>query len=405
MPSLLDKAFDYLFHAYIFLTIFLLSGSIYGVNVYMPMCLLIFPVAVYALFRRKRATPASLAITLLIPTVLSLWVLLGLAFGFEFEGVKAQSAEILLTLFNCWLIYVFSGRNPHQQWRFLRLVLASVLVSALFKSGIILYALTHNIPVPQMVQLLDKVFGSDLMTMDLGDLFGRIQFAADALIPVCIFLVLRHRDGMHLGSLRAAVSLLLLFASVLFSFSRYYWAFSALAFVLGLLLGKRDRFQAVVATLLGVTFLACLPALANLYELRFSEGVAGSSDMERTAQIPALEKFFLDSPLIGHGLGSYTTLLLRAAGAGRHNYEVQLLALLGQVGLLGVIGFVVLLFWYFDRLWWKSPLMLRDRLGVALLLFCWIAGGFSNPLLFNPIAAIVYAVLAHLAELEAYSGQ
>ena len=403
MASLLDRVFDYAFYGYIFVTVFFLSGSIYGVNFFLPMCLLLLPLAVYSLFRRNRSSLFSFSLTLLIPMILSLWIVIALCNEFELDGVKGHFSEVLFTFFTCWLIYVFSGGDQVQQRRFLRLVIASVIASALLKIGIFFYAVTHGIPIVEIVLLLDKIFGTDIMTMDLGALFGRLQFAADALIPVCIFIILRHRATLGYGSFRAAVSILLLFASVLFSFSRYYWAFAAVAFVLGLLLGKRDRFQVVLAAVIGVSILISLPALFALYQLRFSAVVAGSSDTERAAQIPALEDFFWDSPILGHGFGSYTTQLLRASGAGRHNYELQLLALLGQVGLVGIVGFLVLLLWYFERLWWKSPLAWSDRMAIAILLLAWIAGGFSNPLLFNPLAGIIYAALSTLTGLETTS--
>ena len=401
MPSFIDSVFTYLFYIFIFVTIFLLSGSVYGINFYLPMCLLILPFASYSFFYRQRASFTSLALLFAIPIVLAVWSMVGLSNGFDVDGVKGQTVEVLLTLYSCWLAYIFSGQDSTQKLKFIRVVLTSVVASCLLKICLILYAVTHGMPVIEMVLILDKIFGSDIMTMDLGSLFGRVQFAADATIPVCIFIVLRHRGKLGLGNLLASLTILVLLISVLFSFSRYYWAFSALAFLLGLFLGKRDKFQLVLACIIGVSVLASLPALSSLYELRFSTAVAGGSDTDRTAQIPRLEDFFTDAPFIGHGLGSYTTRLLRASGAGKHNYELQLLAFLGQVGLVGTIIFLGLLFWYFDDLWLRSNLSWVGRMSIALLLLTWIAGGFSNPIIFNPIAGIVYALLASLTTFEA----
>ena len=402
MPSFMDRVFTCLFYLFVFVTIFVLSGSVYGINFYLPMCLLILPFALHSFFYRQRSSFISVALMLSIPIVLALWIVIGLSNGFPMDGVKGQTFEVLLTFYSCWLAYVFSGQEFTQKLRFIRLVLISVVASCFLKIGLIVYAVTHGMPVIEMVLVLDKIFGSDIMTMDLGSLFGRIQFAADAAIPVCIFIVLRHRSKLRLSNLYASLIILVLLISVLFSFSRYYWVFSALAFLLGLFLGKRDKFQFVLASILGVSVLVSLPALSALYKLRFSTVVAGGSDTDRTAQIPRLEDFFTDAPFLGHGFGSYTTRLLRAPGAGRHNYELQLLAFLGQVGLVGSILFLGLLFWYFDDLW-LSNLSWLGRVSMTLLLLTWIAGGFSNPIIFNSVAGIVYASLAALTTLEAQS--
>ncbi len=399
LPRALDRAFDLLLSLFLFITVFLPGGSIYGYNFKYPVYFLLLPVAAYTFFQRRQATTARLALLVAVPTVLAGWVLLGLYNGFGLPSVLRQYTDILLTLLLCWLVLIFCGQDEGRRLRLLRLVLNAVLATALLKIGLIAYAVLRGIPVVQMVLWLSDVFGVELMTMDLGSLFGRVQFVSDALIPTSIFIILRHRDRLRMSSGRASLSILLLLISVIFSFSRYFWAFTAIAFLLGLLLGPRNRFAAVLLTVLGVTILASLPMLITLYQLRFSTDVAGESDSVRAEQIPALKELFLSAPLLGHGLGSYSTAVVRSniTETGRYAYEVQLLALPAQIGVVGIFFFVLLGGFYYSDLWWRSSLAWSDRLGIELLLACWLSAGLTNPLLFHPVAGVNYATLATLA--------
>jgi hypothetical protein len=399
--SALDRAFDYFLFAFIFVTVFLPSGTVYGINFKSPLYVALLPLAAYSIFHRGQASIVRIVMTLGIPLLLVCWFVLGVYNGFALVTAWRQLDEILLTLLMCWLALIFCGQQEENQLRFLRVVLNSVLAAAVLKLGLIAYAIIHGIPVVVMVALVSKAFGAELQTMDLGSLLGRVQFISDELIPVSIFILLRHRDVLKIGSLRASVTIIALLASVIFSFSRYFWAFAAVALVLGLLLGKRDRFQAILLVVLGFSVLATLPSLTVLYKLRFSTDVAGSSDAARKEQIPALKNFFMRAPLFGNGLGSYTKQVVRGETIDNfYSYEVQILALPAQVGIIGMTLLVFLAGFYYSKLWWKSSLSFPDRIGVGFMLGIWIAAGFSNPLLIHPLAGVNYAALAMLAEIK-----
>lgn len=397
-----DRAFDWLFCLLFAITITLPSGTVHGVNLKSPLYLALLPLAGFSFFYRGQATGERVAVLLGVPAILSGWMVLGVAQGFPLASALRQYTDIVLVLLLCWLALVFRGEGRFRQMRFLRLVVYSEVAASLLKAGIIAYALARGIPTVEVVDGLSKVFGVNLMTMDLGAMFGRVQFVSDALIPVCVFIVLRHRDSLAIGSVRSALILLLLLVSVVFGFSRYTWAFTAAAFVGGLMTGRRDRFQLVLALLLGAAVLASLPALTVVYELRFSADVAGSSDLIRTEQTSALDGFFEDAPIFGHGLGSYTTQVVRAEAADGgmpYSYEDQILALAGQMGLAGLTLLALLTAYAFSDLWWRTRAPLKDRLAIAGLLAFWLAAGLYNPLLFHPVAGVIYASFATLAAM------
>lgn len=393
----IDRAYDRLLAIFIFVTIFLPAGSMYGFNFKYPLYLLLLPSSLIVLFHRKRATRLHLMLMVLVPAMLAIWIGIGLIYGFDLPGILRQFTDILLTLLLCWLAALYFGDSENQRVRFLRLVVNASVASALMKIGLIAYALLRGIPIAEMVLWIDKVFSVDLMTMNLGNLLGRVQFMSDEIIPLCLFIVLRHRDRLGFSNFRASISTLLLILSVIISFSRYFWIFAAAAVLLGLLLGRRDRFKVLLLSIIGGSVLASLPALVSLYQLRFSSTVAGESDLERAEQISPLKSLFFDAPFFGHGLGSFNPVLLRSEIiVSRYSYEVQLLALPGQLGMIGVGLLCLLLVFYFRRLFWRSVLTVPDRLALLALLLLWLAAGLTNPLLFHPVSGVNYASLTAL---------
>ncbi len=398
-PSL-ERGFELLFGLYLFLTIALPSGSIYGLNLKSPLYALLLPVAFFCYFRRGHALLKNVALLITVPAVMLLWVMLGLSRGFEVAGAFRQCLDIFLTFLVCWLVSVFCGQSERHFLRFVKIILSSTVAAALFKFGIILYAFHAGVSITEVVAQVDKIFSVELMSMDIGDLFGRIQFMSDELVPLCIYVVLRYRDRLGLSSLGSSALILVLILSVLISFSRYFWGFTALAFGLGLLVCKKDRFTLVLSSLLSVAVLVSLPFLIALYQLRFSADVAGGSDDVRVEQIRALVAFFQDSPFWGNGFGSFTHEVIRSVGT-PYTYEVQLLALLAQLGVVGMLLLVSLTALYYRTLWWNSRLRPLERVSIFLLLVTWISGGLSNPILFLPIAGINFALLKLLAEQDA----
>ena len=403
VPFVLDRAFDWTMGIFVFITVFLPGGSVYGVNFKSPLYVALLPLAVHSMFRRGLASPGRLALILALPSTLFIWVGIGIFYGFAASSSARQYADVMMTFVMCWLAFVFSSTGDRGRMRFLRLVLAAEVTTSIFKTGLIAYAVLRHIPTVELVATLSTVFGVNLMTMDLGAMLGRVQFVSDALIPSCILIILRYRDRLQIGSLRASLTIMVLFASVAFSFSRYFWALTALAFLMGLALGKRDRFQVLVVALLGATVLLTLPTLAPLLQLRFSSDVAGDSDMVRTEQSVALTHFFEDAPVLGHGLGSYTNSVIRVIDGAtnmNYSYEEQLLALCGQIGLVGIALLLLLGLYYYSDLWWRSELSARDRIGITVMIISWLSAGLYNPLLFHPIAGINYAVFGAMAGLR-----
>lgn len=395
---LLERAFDPLFATYVYFLVLLPSGSLFGVNVKIICFFLLLPLALLKFADTRGITLVHVAVLLALPAVFLLWILIAQIYAFDTTLSLLQYKDIMTTFASCWLAAVYCGDKEATKVRFLRMVLFAEVIACLIKIALLAYAFYKGIPVSLMVDAINTFFGVNLMGMDFEAALGRIQFVADGLIPLCMYMLLRYRRKLQIGSVGALIMFLLLVISLIFTFSRYFWGFAALVFCLGMLFGKKDRFHAWILSLLGLVLLASLPAIVTLYQLRFSKAIAGESDNVRTQQIPVLERFFLDAPLLGHGFGSHTPELLRSIEL-PYAYEVQLYALAGQEGIAGLLLMGALTLYYFHPLlvWNKASFNRKGNL--VIILFAWLSAGLFNPMLFNSAAAMSYAAISALATI------
>lgn len=394
----LRSSFQPLFTVYVYLLVLLPSGSIFHVNVKMICFALLLPGALFAFLENRRTTLLHACVLALMPILFAAWIVVSQFYAFNIALSLSQYKDVGTTLATCWLAAVFCS-DRSRRLLFLKTVLYAEAVTCVLKTGLLAYCFARGVSVAALVDAISAFFGVQLMAMDFESALGRIQFIADGLIPLCVYMLLRYRRSLRIGVWEALVLFLFLLLSLAFTFSRYFWAFAAVAFVLGFVGGKKDRFHLSVFLLLGVTVAVSLPALISLYQLRFSTAIAGDSDSVRTDQIPPLGRFFLDAPLLGHGFGSYTNEILRSDEL-PYAYEVQLYALAGQIGLCGLLLMTSLLVLYFQPLWKGSPATLGRRVSLGLLLLVWLTAGLYNPMLLNSAAALSYAVLRELAGLS-----
>lgn len=393
------RLFRGVFAVYLFMLVLLPSGSLFGVNVKVLSFLLLLPVAVQVSFARGQMSLARLVRLLSIPAVLLLWVFVALLYGFELTDALAQYKDLLVTMITCWFAAVLCDDDQVDTLFLLRCAVYAEVSASALKILLLIYAFARGIPLSTVIDLIHTIFGVQLMAFDFESALGRVQFISDNLIPIAIFAILCYRQVLGIRGGRALLMIFALTVSDLFSFSRYLWVFTVAALLLGLIVGKKDRFQLVLIGILTVLAIASLPFLIVVIELRFSSTVVTSSDIERIAQVAALRVFIADAPWFGHGLGSYTHRVIRSVEA-PYSYEAQLLALFGQVGLAGVAYLSVLTMSYFRRLWPSSERSGVRRAGLMLLLLGWIAGGFFNPSVISSAASVSYCAIFAMAALK-----
>lgn len=397
-PPLLSL-FRLLLVLYIFMLVLLPSGSLFGVNLKVICFFTLLPVALQVSLARKQMTLNHLGLFLGVPTVVLLWCLGSQLYGVPSEQAIAQYRDVMVTIATCWFAVVLCNGERKETLFLLRWILYAELATSTMKVMLLVYAFARGIPVSSIIEMINQVFGVQLMPFDFESLLGRLEFISDNLIPICMFAILAYRSTLRIRAFPALGMLLVLLISDFFSFSRYLWVFAVIAILCGLIVGKKDRFQATLLALITVAVLSSLPLLITIVSLRFSETVVTSSDIERTAQVAALQDFIRDAPWFGHGLGSYTTRVIRSDTA-PYSYEAQLLALLGQMGLVGVVFLTVLTLYYFRAIWPSRRQNWLLSTGLAAMLIAWLAGGFLNPSVISSAAAVSYAAIYAMAGLK-----
>ena len=401
VPDLLRRSFAPLFCLYVYLLILLPSGTILGINVKV-LCFgfLLLPTLDH-LLQDETITLRHMSALLLLPAILGIWVLLAQLYDFELRLTFYQYKDIFVTLISSWAAAVYIRGSDSARIRFLQMMLHAEMTACVLKIGILTYCVSRGIGVSSVIYSINATMGVSLMSVDFESSFGRVQFVADEVIPICLYILLVSRVRLRISLPSALGMFVALTISLIFTFSRYYWAVGVVALVLGMIVGKKDRFHAYLAVTIGLLIALSAPFLIAIIQLRFSMDLAGGSDITRSRQTVVLKRFFFDAPLLGHGLGSYTRELVRSSDAA-YNYEVQIIALAGQEGIVGLLLMGLMTVYYYRSLWpwdrFRKPHRVGSKLTLLLLLLAYLAGGFFNPSLFNSAAAMSYAAIKALAD-------
>jgi len=117
--------------------------------------------------------------------------------------------------------------------------------------------------------------------------------------------------------------------------------------------------------------------------------------VSRDEQRGPLYKFAADAPILGHGLGTYTAEIIREP-VSRYSYELQLVALVGQIGAVGTAIIALLVAYYYRGVFdLRRPVV--QSVSVAILIAIWIESGFQNPWLASSSAGVTFGFLYALA--------
>jgi hypothetical protein len=370
--------------------IILPSGSIGGFNVKQPL----FIATLLAIGVRPRhfgLTKAMVRNAIFLVAVLFAWVPLAYCTG-RSDGVLPllQFKDIIVTGFTAFIVSLYVT-NETKRDRFVRLVIYCVGVTSAIKALSYVYAATTGTSVFDIINLIDRVFDQNLVTFDIGDIGGRFQFTSDSLVPVSLYALLGRKGRFGIpDNLAVPLTILLVFSSIA-AFSRFIWLYSAIAIGLGVISTRPDRTKVAYVVLAGLIAAYFWEELSSLYELRTSDYNIDFSDGLRDEQRVPLLKFVAEAPVFGHGLGTFTAEIIREPEY-KYSYELQLVALVGQIGIVGCSLVAIAVAYYYRSIAAFKGRVL-DVFSVATLLAIWIATGFENPWLMSSSAGIAFGLL------------
>ncbi len=385
-----------LFRLYIICLILLPSGSIAGINLKVIIFLPLSIIGLYLLANEERYL-RQFAFLSVIAAIFMIWTIRSFVNPFYAPWAVSQYKDIITTLLGCLFVRMLV-KDEADRRGFVRLCIYGVAGGAVLKVLALLYSAKTGVPVSSIVERISTLFGVPIMTVDLGDIGGRLQFPSDNLLPIVLFAILSLRKRLHIGGLQASVITALFIISSLYTFSRYLWGSTAVAFCLGILISKKEKLHWIylggAATLLAVFY----EQISFLFELRFSDALAGASDRTRVWQMDALNKFFWDAPFFGNGMGSYALQHVRAPDL-PYAYEVQILSMAGEFGIVGMGLFIFLLINYYRKAFSFQRKMWGYQISVGMMLVCFLAAGFFNPCLLVSMSSVSYGLIFVMASL------
>lgn len=374
--------------------IILPSGSIGGLNVKQ----ILFAATLLAMGMRAGRfgfTKAMGRNAILLVALLFAWVPLAYLTG-RSDGLLplSQFKDIAVTVATAFLVSLYIT-DEHKRDRFVRVVLYSVGITSTIKVIAYAYAAATGTTVSDIIRVINDLFDQNLATLDDGGLGARFLFVSDSLLPLALYALLSSKGRFGISAKFSVLLTMLFVFSTVFAFSRFIWLYTAIAVALAVITTRLDRTKLVYIVLVGLTAAYFWQELTLLYELRLSDEQIDFSDGLRDEQSGPLYKFAADAPILGHGLGTYTVEIIREP-VSRYSYELQLVALVGQIGAVGISILALLVAYYYRGVFdLRRPVV--QSVSIAILIAIWIESGFQNPWLASSSAGVTFGFLYSLA--------
>jgi hypothetical protein len=379
-----------LFQTMLLIAVCLPSGSIFGVNVKVPVfALLCLSLLLYlATHSSNWLTSSDFVALASVGAALCCWGLIAIFRG-ESETLQIflQLKDIASTVILAWFCLFFVRQKLLRPEQVIAPIVCGIVALAFLKLALI--AVTVGAKVSP-IDILSNVFGEDSLvggSMAFG--LTRIEFSSDILGAFVLFVVLCPTvSGIRMRRVPVTIVTGILLASALLAYARYIWFLDGFAIVAALIV--EHRIKLLFLALLTLVPLASVyyEALQPLVEARFFSDQVSDSDLIRVEQSKALLDEIKLQPLIGKGLGTHANGVIRNS-ANRYSYELQWLSLLMQFGAIGVLGILTLIFVSAqDLLKTHHP----AKPWLILLFALWLLSGWTNPHLTSSFAGATFGM-------------
>lgn len=373
------------------------TGSVLGVNVKWALLGLtgaaLLAEAGLRLSPRQLRVAAAAAVAAWVSLLFATWSLLrGNAPGPLLEQLK----EFLAVAFVLALGLVLFRPGREDAARLTDTLVAAAGIFSAAKLAAAAAVLAGAIPFSTVVAFTLAVFGQTAAGLAFEGSLVRIQLGNDFAMPYLLYFGLAH--GRRGGALRR-LALLAIGLGVVVSMSRFLWFALAVAFAALWLRSAPTRLLAPTAAVAAVAAAAWLAATATelgrtTVEARFESTASTEGDVVRVEQSQVLLDEFKKRPLLGRGLGTHSDRLVRSEEA-PWSYENQWLALLMQLGVVGLLAVLAL-----PAALARGLLRRRPRaLGLADLavLAVFLLAAFFNPALTSSTSGAVLLLFGLVA--------
>jgi len=383
-----------LLQALLIIAVCLPSGSVFGLNVKIPVFSLFTVVLIFYLATHSDDWPSIDDLTLLglLVAGLSFWGLIAvLGPESDTKQIFLQLKDMASTVVLAWLCIFCIRRHLLKPEQVARAVIYGVVLLALMKLALIAFTIGQKI---DPIQAIADIFGEEsLVGGEIGFGIARIEFPSDIASSFALFALLCPSvSGVRFRKLVVVGIVTALLLSGLLAFARYIWFLDAVAIAGAMILERRTKL--LVALMVPLIPLAYIyyEALQPVVENRFFSSQASDSDLIRIEQSKALLDEIQSSPLIGKGLGTHSHTVIRNE-ENRYSYELQWMAMSMQFGVLGIAGIVTLILASSrDLLAARHP----AKPWLILLFALWLFSGWTNPHLTSSFAGATFGMFMAL---------
>ncbi|VTN41525.1 O-antigen ligase family protein [Raoultella ornithinolytica] len=374
---------------FIYISVILPSGSIFGINVKM---LLLF-VALCSLLQPKNKVVLFDLIKYSVPVllVMSFIVLVTMIISNNDEYVMTQAKDIVVFfIFPCLIMSICKDKSNIST--IINTTINALVTAGFIKAIVIAYSFVSGMPVSEAVSLISSFFNVSIMSLDVDSSYlGRINFPSDAVLPIAIFMVMnKMMNGTSAKSDYLKIGIL--FFSVLIGMSRFYWAATMVAMGFSLLLNIKSRKTILLAVLcfISLFYASTTEPVQNMVAARFDSRNVDYSDGIRTTQLNHMMTRIDQSPMLGEGLGYYMPEYIRGYDA-KYSYELQIPALVMQIGFTGVTLLLLLIITPVISV--VNGMAITKAFFILSMFSIWIASGFFNPVLFSSSGGVLYTMI------------
>jgi len=381
---------DRLLSFFIYASIVLPTGSIFGVNVkIISMVMLLVGLIVYG----KDFILSDLIVKMLPFILFAMFEIMYSTVFLEYDKTYLISQiKDIFVFFLMFYVCVIYAKKICGYERLINIIVKAAFLVGIMKVAILLYSFSTGTPVSYIIKAMGKMFGTSIMSFDVeSSSISRINFTSDSILFICIFYLCMK---IFRGGFKKVDYLFLsvICFSALLTMSRFQWAACGFSILAAMCINLKKKKSFLILSLFSTISLLSLslPSVQEMIKTRFDERIVSSSDIERILQRDAIYLAIDKSPVLGNGVGYYIPTMIRSSTA-KYSYELQLQALVMQFGIIGTcfIMFMILI-----------PLLIASK-GMSILTWCsfisvisiWISGALFNPVLFSSSAGASMAAI------------
>lgn len=392
-----NKVTNKLLAFFIYASIVLPTGSIFGVNIKILSMLIFF----LGLLVYKKDYVLTSVLVKMSPFIvfIILEIFYSLVFlNYDDSYLVSQSKDIFVFFLMFYVCVIYAKKICGYE-RLLDIIIKAAFLVGVMKIVILMYSFASGVPVSYIIRAMGKMFGTSIMSFDVeSSSISRINFTSDSILFICIFYLFMK---IFRGGVRKIdyFFLLVICFSALLTMSRFQWAACAFSSLAAMLINLKKKKSFLILCFFSIISLVSLslPSVQEMIKTRFDERIVSSSDIERNLQRDAIYIAIEKAPVMGSGVGYYIPTMIRSTTA-KYSYELQIQALVMQFGIIGTLVIMsFILIPLFDSSRRMSIITWGSFISVIII---WISGAFFNPVLFSSSAGASMAAIYGIGNIS-----